>query len=287
VNSAVLVKLSGERVEKAIITLGSVSPVIVHAEAAEGYLKGRKLDEETLTEAARLAQQAASPIDDVRGSKEYRLEMVRVCVLRALRAIASGEEKSGFPTRPVLLQSSKVRRDGKGRETIRDSFWHHRDHTDDPIVTQINGKEYRFKTGQSKSLLRLIREDADLIGTKEGCAEGECGACTVLMDGMAVMSCLVPAPRAHGSQITTIEGLAVDGHLHPVQEAFIDHGAVQCGYCTPGFVMSAAMLLDELSSPTREEIKLAISGNLCRCTGYYSIISAIEQAANKSSTGGY
>ena len=161
------------------------------------------------------------------------------------------------------------------------SSLHTAGNAEQPIVTRINGKEYTFTSGQEKSLLRLLREDAGLIGTKEGCAEGECGACTVILDGQAVMACLVPAPRAHGAVIQTVEGLVQDGALHPVQDAFIHAGAVQCGYCTPGFLMSAAVLLEEQPTPSREQIQQAITGNLCRCTGYYKIVEAIESAARQ------
>ena len=257
----------------ASITLGAVAPTIIHAGQAEEYLKGRSLDENTALEAARLAQENARPIDDVRGSGDYRREMVRVGVLRCLRSIVRGEAGAGLPERPVLLWGKDYR--GKAPELPRGV--HHTPGT--PIVTRINGQEHTFTTGHHKTLLRFLREDAGLTGTKEGCAEGECGACTVFLDGVAVMSCLVPAERAHGAEITTVEGLAVNGDLHPVQQAFIETGAVQCGYCTPGFLMSAAKLLEERPEPSHSDVQQAITGNLCRCTGYYKIVEAIERAS--------
>ena len=259
--------------EKARITLGSVAPIIIHAEEAEMYLAGRRLDEETIETAARLTEKIATPIDDVRASKDYRREMVRVCTLRALRAISSGAWRAGFPPQPVLLMGQVNRRKNKGNSN---QIYHD---GNVPIVTKINGKEYSFMVGQGKTLLRLLREEAGLTGTKEGCAEGECGACTVFLDSVAVMSCLVPATRADGAEIVTIEGLADNGKLHPVQQAFIEEGAVQCGYCTPGFIMSAAKLLEEKPHPAREDIEQAITGNLCRCTGYIKILNAIERAS--------
>lgn len=145
------------------------------------------------------------------------------------------------------------------------------------IEMTVNGREYQLEVEEDKRLLDVLREDLKLTGVKEGCSEGECGACTVIMDGMAVNSCLVMAFQAHKSNIVTIEGLEKDGKLDPIQQSFIDNGAIQCGYCTPGFIMSAKALLDKVENPTREEIKEAISGNLCRCTGYNKIVEAIEK----------
>lgn len=144
----------------------------------------------------------------------------------------------------------------------------------------VNEEPVELYVEANKTLLRVLREELALTGTKEGCGAGECGACTVIVDGKLVNACLVLAPELDGMHITTIEGLAKDGELTPIQQSFVDLAALQCGFCTPGFVMSATALLEETPHPTRDEIIDAISGNLCRCTGYARIVEAIERAAN-------
>lgn len=145
----------------------------------------------------------------------------------------------------------------------------------------LNGKSVSVEIEPGDLLAQVLRERLGLIGTKIACGEGECGACTVLVDGVAVTSCIYPAMKAHGRQVETVEGLAEDDELHAIQRAFVDHAAVQCGYCTPGFIMAAKALLAANPNPTREEIVAGISGNLCRCTGYYQIVEAIEDAARR------
>ncbi len=149
------------------------------------------------------------------------------------------------------------------------------------ITFTVNGDDVEVEISSSDRLIDVLRNKLELTGTKEGCGIGECGACTVLMDGKPVNSCLVPAFQVEGSEIETVEGLDKSGKLHPLQEAFVEHTAIQCGFCTPGMLMSALALLRENPKPTREEVARAISGNLCRCTGYQQIIEAIEDAATK------
>lgn len=145
----------------------------------------------------------------------------------------------------------------------------------------INGKPISMEVDPSKSLLDVLRRDIHLTGAKKGCGEGECGACTVLMDGKPVNSCIIPVMTANGRDILTIEGLAENGELHPLQEAFIEAGAVQCGFCTPGVILSAKYLLDKYENPTKEQIMEELSGHLCRCTGYLQFYDAINLAAEK------
>ncbi len=145
-----------------------------------------------------------------------------------------------------------------------------------PVTLKVNGREYSLEIEPHRTLLHVLREDLGLTGTKPNCEEGECGACTVLLDGKAVNSCLLLAVRAQGKEVTTIEGLAQDDKLHPVQEAFIQYGGIQCGYCTPGFIVSIAALLKSNPRPTEEEIRVALSGNICRCTGYVNIRRALR-----------
>jgi xanthine dehydrogenase iron-sulfur cluster and FAD-binding subunit A len=279
VNLAAVLSFDGPRVEHAALTLGAVAPTIIHAEAAEASLIGQTLNDRVISHAAELAAEAASPIDDLRGSADYRRQMVTVIGRRALQAMKAGTERQGYPSNPVMLR----RPDSWHVASPAQSIPVHNGQT--PIETTVNGRKMRFDSGHDKTLLRLLREEGHLIGTKEGCAEGECGACTILLDGMAVMACMVPAPRAHGAEIVTLEGLAANGKLHPIQQAFIDTGAVQCGYCTPGFLMSGAMLLEERPQPDHSAIQQAITGNLCRCTGYYKIVKAFEEAAAANAVG--
>jgi carbon-monoxide dehydrogenase small subunit len=149
------------------------------------------------------------------------------------------------------------------------------------VQLRVNGQGYEVAVEPHDTLLKVLRKDLELTGTKKGCDQGECGACTVLMDGLPVPSCLMLAVQAQGREITTIEGLAQEGELHPLQQAFIEHFGFQCGFCTPGMILTAKALLDRNPHPTEDEIKEAIAGVICRCTGYVQVIEAIQAAAGR------
>ena len=272
VHAAAVVTDAGDgTVADLVVALGSVGPTIELVEAAAGIARGRPLSD-AASDVAAAARAAVTPIDDLRSTAEYRSQTTEVVVERALRSLGAGTEAATWPLRPPRLVSAD-----RAPAAASPGAPSRRARTDDDaIVATVNGVEREAANAAGRTLLDWLRLDLGLTGTKEGCAEGECGACTVHLDGRAVLACLVPAARAEGASITTVEGVAPpQGGLHPVQQALADCGGVQCGFCTPGFVMSAAMLAVEEPNPSRAQVEHGLSGNLCRCTGYYSIIDAL------------
>jgi len=287
IDFAIVLTFDDAVVTDARVTLGSLAPTIVHAHTVETYLQGKQLDEAVCREAGQLAVKDASPISDVRGSATYRQATLAALVAQALQRIAEGKEAEGWMEQPVLLRAN-------GSLAVTEEETPEPSQFEGVINAMINGKPYLIANAQHKTLLNMLREDTGLTGTKEGCAEGECGACTVWLNGQAVMSCLVPAAQAHNGRITTIEGLAAEGEsegaaygaeLHPLQQAFIDCGAVQCGFCIPGMLMAGAKLLEERPYPSLDETLIALSGNICRCTGYRKILDAVARAAGNAKGG--
>lgn len=251
------------------IALGSVAPTIVRVGDAEAAIVAGGLAADAIADAAGLAASAVSPIDDLRAEASYRSDQVEVMVRRGLAALADGAEAGAWPADPPCLGGPSVPPDGSSVALG----------PGDVITATVNGAEISAPWNAT-TLLDWLRDDAELTGTKEGCAEGECGACTVYLDGVATLSCLIPAGRAHGAHLGTIEGLA-DATLHPLQQAFVDCAAAQCGYCIPGFLMAGAALVDERPDPTETDVRIGLSGNICRCTGYAAIEAAFVPAARR------
>ena len=266
VDLAIVLEFDGGRVARARIALGCVAPTVVRAPQAEEALAGARLEAGAIRRAAEAAAEAIAPIDDLRGSAAYRRRAVAALVTDALERFATGREAARFPAEPILLETPY-----ESRSPLP---------YDGTAAATVNGVVCTLPNSSRLTLLESLRESG-LHGSKEGCAEGECGACTVWLDGKAVMSCLVPAAQAHGAEIRTIEGLAEGQRLHPLQDAYIECGAVQCGFCIPGMLMAGAKLLEERPQPTTQDAQVAISGNICRCTGYRKILDAMERAAQR------
>lgn len=274
VHMTAVVSLIDNVVSEARLAIGSVAATVMLVEDLEALLVGRALDDAAIAEVAAAAKAAATPIDDLRASAKYRSDLVATMTSRAFAALAANAQGAQWPANPPLLWGAGF--DGRfptGPELALSLG------SADSITSTINGTTIEAAGATGGTLLDWLRDEAGLKGVKEGCAEGECGACTVDLDGAAVMSCLVPAARASGANIVTVEGLGSADKLHIIQEAFADTGAVQCGFCTPGLLMSCAKLLEENHSPDAEQVNQALAGNLCRCTGYEAIKAAVFQAA--------
>ncbi|MFA9563457.1 MAG: FAD binding domain-containing protein [Acidimicrobiales bacterium] len=273
VHAGLVVELDDEEVVTgARLALGSVAATVVMTPIVAETLAGGPLDDARIAAAAHAVAASIEPIDDIRATADYRVAATETVIARALRALADGRAGSQWPADPPVL-GVRAAATVPPQAEIDDSA---------AISVTLNGVPVTGARAAGSTLLDWLRQHSSETcpGVKEGCAEGECGACTVQLDGAAAMSCLVPAAQADGAEIVTVEGLAADGNLHPLQDAFVTDFAVQCGFCIPGFLVAGASLLDECSAPTDAQISLAFSGNLCRCTGYYPMVQAVRTASD-------
>lgn len=259
------------------IAFGCVAPTVIRAKSAETLIQRDGLTDGAIDAAAEAAMAEVSPIDDHRASAAYRRAMCGVLTRRLLRAIRDEAATAGNRNndRQASNYQGPTRSAATPAQTSADAPG------DGRLKCRINGAAVEVEVDPYETVLDVLRDRLGLTGTKGSCLEGECGSCTVLLDGEAVNSCLVPALQARGRAVETVEGLADGDKLHVLQEAFLAAGAAQCGYCTPGLLVAAKTLLDKNPDPTQEEFFQGMEGNLCRCTGYASICEAIRSAARQ------
>ena len=285
VSVAVRLVREDDKIVSARIALGSVGPTVVRAKKASSMLSDRPFSKDLILNAARITADEIAPIDDVRSSAAYRTRAAVALVHDAL--LASWDRAAGDkpPAARGSRQQPKVVASGNENRTsvslIGDEFKLAANEVA-TITLTVNGEAVELAVSPQELLLNVLRERLELTGTKYGCGIGECGACTVWLNGTPVLGCLVLAVSADGGEVRTIEGLAApDGTLDPLQEAFIEENAFQCGYCTPGMLMMTKKLMEEIPEPTEDEVRDYLKGNHCRCTGYASIVRAVNTASKR------
>jgi xanthine dehydrogenase iron-sulfur cluster and FAD-binding subunit A len=288
-NAAVELVRDGDRIADCRLAFGSVAPTPMRAPRVEAILRGQTMTPELISQAAAAAGEEISPIDDVRSTAAYRRQVVAALTVdginRAWERAANGKWQMANGRKAWQTVESEGGAAHSANERMANraarSTHHVSRNTHHEITLTINGITRHLHVADNDLLLNVLREDLELTGTKYGCGIGECSACTVLMDGKPVLACLVLAAAADGRDIRTVEGLAApDGTLDPLQEAFIEHAALQCGFCTPGMLMTAKDLLETHPHPTEADVRDHLRGNMCRCTGYAAIVRAVLAAAD-------
>lgn len=272
-NLAIWLIKKGDQIINCRLALGSVSPTVIRIKRAESFLSGKNFTPQLLEEAAKIVSEDIAPIDDIRSKSWYRRELAKAMTIDALNEVWKRYEQK-IEDKPVSLISPRL--ETKTHHIVADERRE--------VELIINGQKYCVNVKSKDLLLNVLREQLELYGAKYGCGLGECGACTVLMDGKAVLACLVLAVAAEGHEIMTVEGLRrSDGTLDPLQDIFVEEAAFQCGYCTPGFLMATKSLINEIPHPDEERIREYLRGNRCRCTGYLSIMRAVVRSVENYS----